>query len=84
MTQEAMQRTKINGAELEIGDRGSGEPVVFIHGAMGDECAAIVTEPALATKYRLIDYHRRGWGNSSRAEGPVSMALNKWRTAGRS
>ena len=74
MTQEAMQRTEINGAQLEIRERGSGEPVVFVHGGMGDECAAVVKEPALASRYRLIDYHRRGWGNSSRAEGPVSIA----------
>jgi pimeloyl-ACP methyl ester carboxylesterase len=68
-----MARTEINGAELDFKDRGSGEPVVFVHGGMGDECAAIVTEPALASKYRLIDYHRRGWGNSSNPEIPVSL-----------
>jgi pimeloyl-ACP methyl ester carboxylesterase len=73
MTQEAMQRTEINGAELEIGDRGSGEPVVFVHGGMGDECAAVVKEPALAGHYRVIDYHRRGWGNSSCPAVPVSI-----------
>jgi hypothetical protein len=32
-----MQLTEINGVELEILDSGSGEPVVFVHGAMGDE-----------------------------------------------
>src|SRR3989304_10571804 len=73
MTQEAMQRTEINGALLEIRERGSGEPVVFVHGGMGDECAAVVKEPALADHYRVIDYHRRGWGNSERPEGPVSI-----------
>src|SRR3989304_1701633 len=74
MTGEAMQLADINGAQLEIRERGSGEPVVFVHGGMGDECAAVVKEPALANRYRPIDYHRRGWGNSSRAEGPVSIA----------
>jgi pimeloyl-ACP methyl ester carboxylesterase len=48
--------------------------VVFIHGGMSDECAAVVEEPALAEHYRVIDYHRRGWGNSSRVEGPISIA----------
>jgi pimeloyl-ACP methyl ester carboxylesterase len=47
MAWQAMQRTKINGVELELRDRGSGEPVVFVHGAMGDECAAVLVEPAL-------------------------------------
>lgn len=73
MTHEAMQRTEINGAQLEIRERGSGEPVVFVHGAMGDECAAVVKEPALAGHYRVIDYHRRGWGNSSCPDRPVSV-----------
>lgn len=66
-------RAKINGAELEIRERGSGQPVVFVHGAMGDECAAVVNEPVLSDHYRLIDYHRRGWGNSSQAEGVVTV-----------
>jgi pimeloyl-ACP methyl ester carboxylesterase len=69
-----MQRTTINGVELEIRDQGSGEPVVFVHGAMGDECAAVLVEPALASKYRLIDYHRRDWGNSEPLAAPLTIA----------
>ena len=69
-----MERIKINGADLDIRDTGSGQPVVFVHGGMGDECAAVVKEPILADHYRVIDYHRRGWGNSSRVEGVVSIA----------
>lgn len=68
-----MQLTEIDGVKLEVGDRGSGEPVVFVHGAMGDECAAMLTEPSLASQYRLIDYHRRGWGKSDRPATPVSI-----------
>jgi pimeloyl-ACP methyl ester carboxylesterase len=37
---------------------------------MGDECAAVVKEPALADHYRVIDYHQRGWGNSTWPEAP--------------
>jgi pimeloyl-ACP methyl ester carboxylesterase len=73
MTWQAMQRTEINGVELEIWDRGSGEPVVFVHGSMGDECAAVLGEPALANRFRLIHYHRRGYGNSEGSEAPVSI-----------
>jgi pimeloyl-ACP methyl ester carboxylesterase len=73
MTREVTQRVEINGAQLEIRERGSGEPVVFVHGAMGDECAAVVKEPALTEHYRVIDYHRRGWGNSTCPEMPVSI-----------
>jgi pimeloyl-ACP methyl ester carboxylesterase len=74
MTLPAMQLTEINGVELEIWDRGSGEPVVFVHGSMGDECFAVLEEPALTNHYRLIHYHRRGWGNSERLEAPLTIA----------
>ena len=74
MAWQAMQRTKINGVELEIRDRGSGEPVVFVHGGMGEECAAVLAEPALADRFRLIHYHRRGFGNSEAPKAPVSIS----------
>jgi hypothetical protein len=44
---------------------------VFVHGAMGDECAAVVKESALVDRYRVIDYHQRGWGNSAWPEGQL-------------
>lgn len=74
MTFPAMQRTDINNVALELRDSGSGEPVVFVHGSMGDECAAVLAEPLLADHYRLIHYHRRGYGESECPERPVSMA----------
>ena len=73
MSWPQMQGAEINGVTLELWDRGSGEPVVFVHGGMGDECAAVLVEPALANQFRVIHYHRRGWGNSERPEAPVSM-----------
>ncbi len=75
MNLPTMQLTNINGINLEISDRGSGDPVVFIHGASGDECFAVLEEPALADSYRLIHYHRRGWGQSECLEMPVSNEL---------
>jgi len=68
-----MPLTEINGAQLDVRERGSGEAVIFVHGAMGDECAAIVNEPVLINNFRVIDYNRRGWGNSSIPAMPVTM-----------
>ncbi len=67
------QPVEINGVNLEIRDRGSGEPIVFVHGSMGDELAAVLTQPALADHYRLVDYHRRGYGGSECPQMPVSI-----------
>ena len=46
---------------------------MFVHGSMGDECAAVLAEPVLANHFRLIHYHRRGYGNSEGSEAPVSI-----------
>jgi pimeloyl-ACP methyl ester carboxylesterase len=70
---DEMQRAEINGVELAIYDRGTGEPVLFVHGGMRDEFSAVLTEPALADGFRLIHYHRRGWGNSGWTEEAVSF-----------
>lgn len=74
MTIVQSEQVLINGAQLTIRERGAGEPVLFVHGAMGDECAAVVTEPALVNQYRVIDYHRRGWGTSEKLDASISIA----------
>jgi pimeloyl-ACP methyl ester carboxylesterase len=74
MTVPKTQLIEINGAPLEIRVRGAGEPVLFVHGSMGDECATVVKEPILADRYQVIDYHRRGYGRSGCPERPVSIA----------
>jgi pimeloyl-ACP methyl ester carboxylesterase len=71
----AVQEADINGVQLDVRVRGWGAvPVIFVHGAMGDECAAVVAEPVLTNQYRVIDYHRRGYGRSTLPEVEVSIA----------
>ena len=70
-----MELAIIDGAELEYEVSGTGEPVVFIHGAfIADTFRPLLAQPSLAGRYRLILYHRRGYVGSSRASGPVSVA----------
>jgi pimeloyl-ACP methyl ester carboxylesterase len=70
-----MQLTSINGVDLDLFDSGGmGEPVVFIHGGMRDECFAVLQEPALSDRFRLIHYHRRGWGRSEATGLPLTMS----------
>jgi pimeloyl-ACP methyl ester carboxylesterase len=48
--------------------------VVFVHGAfIADAFRPLVAEPSLAGRFRLITYHRRGYGGSERVEGPVTF-----------
>ena len=70
-----MERAQLNGTVLEYEDRGAGEPIVLIHGGViAAAFAPLLSEPSLAGRYRLVNYHRRGYAGSQRADGPVSIA----------
>jgi len=69
------QRARVNGTDLEYVVQGSGEPVVLIHGALIAEAyAPLCAEPALADRYQLVRYHRRGYAGSARAPAPFGIA----------
>jgi pimeloyl-ACP methyl ester carboxylesterase len=70
-----MQRISVEGGELEYEARGDGEPVLFIHGAHIAASYAPIMEEAALTSYRLIRYHRRGYADSTPAEGPPSTYI---------
>jgi pimeloyl-ACP methyl ester carboxylesterase len=69
-----MKSTKVNGVELEFAVVGSGEPVLFISSVLADGFTPLLTEPALADRYQLISYHRRGWVGSTPTPAAVSVA----------
>lgn len=70
-----MQRAQINGATIEYEVQGAGEPVLLIHGSIvADAYAPLLAEPAIASRFRLISYHRRGFAGSSRAPASFSIA----------
>ena len=69
-----MERIAVDDAELEFDDQGSGEPVIFIHGAgPADSFLPVAIEPVVREAYRVIRYHRRGSAGSSRVQGPVAV-----------
>ena len=68
-----MKRANVNGVELEYDVTGSGEPVLLISPVVADGFLPLVAEPALATRYRLITYHKRGWAGSTHSPPPVSI-----------
>jgi pimeloyl-ACP methyl ester carboxylesterase len=70
-----VERAAVDGLELAYELRGSGEPVVLIHwGVSATWAEPLMEEPALADRYRLLRYHRAGFGDSSPVEGPISIA----------
>ena len=53
---------------------GAGEPVLLISPVIADGFLPLVAEPALADRYQLIRYHKRGWVGSTHTPPPVSVA----------
>src|SRR5215218_2995663 len=60
-----MDIATVNGVELEYEVGGSGEPVLLISPVLADGFVPLVAAPDLTERYRLIRYHRRGWGGST-------------------
>ncbi len=59
---------------LEYESHGEGEPVLLIHGShIADAFLPLTREAALADRYRLIRYHRRGFSGSDSHSGPFSI-----------
>jgi pimeloyl-ACP methyl ester carboxylesterase len=69
-----MDSAKVNGVELEYEVVGSGEPVLLISPVLADGFLPLISEPALADRYQLIRYHKRGWVGSTHTAPPVSIA----------
>lgn len=69
-----MERARVNGVELEYEVKGSGEPLLCIHGShIARSFLPLLSQPSLTEKYTLIRYHRRGFLGSTPARGPVSI-----------
>jgi pimeloyl-ACP methyl ester carboxylesterase len=69
-----MRRVAVDGAALGVEVEGSGEPVLLIQtGLVADEFLPLAAAPALRDHYRVIRYHRRGYGQSSPVQGAGSI-----------
>jgi pimeloyl-ACP methyl ester carboxylesterase len=69
-----MQSVNVNGVDLEYEVIGAGEPVLLISPVLADGFLPLLSEPALADRYQLIRYHKRGWVGSTHTPPPVSIA----------
>jgi len=70
-----MERLPVNGGELEFETKGTGEPLVLIHGGItGEAFDCLLGQPALTDRYQVTHYHRRGFLGSTHHTGPFSIA----------
>jgi pimeloyl-ACP methyl ester carboxylesterase len=69
-----VNKANINGAEIAYETRGNGEAVLLLHcGFVADAMKPLWNEPALR-EYQLVNYHRRGYGESAPIAPPYEIA----------
>lgn len=67
-------KAALDGIHLAYEIRGAGEPVILVHaGCFADWFKPLTEERALTDGYRVITYHRIGYGDSSRVSGRVTL-----------
>lgn len=70
-----MEKARVNGVDIAYEVKGDGEPVLLIHGAfIADAMRPLAEQPGLG-EYRVIWYHRRGYGESG-GEPPPDVATH--------
>lgn len=70
-----MQRAHINGVELAYELRGTGEPLVMIHGAQGDQSMFAGVVPSFTSRFQVLTFDQRGSGLSEKPDMDYSMAM---------
>ena len=73
MVVDSLQRVTVDGAEMALWDIGAGDPVLLLHGGSGDECLAVIQEPALTDNFRVIHFQRAGYAISRGDPGPSTI-----------
>jgi 3-oxoadipate enol-lactonase len=76
-----MQRVTISTVEIAYVDRGSGAPVLLVHGFPLDHTMWDAQINALAENYRVIAPDLRGFGDSTLAEGDAERGVSMERYA---
>jgi non-heme chloroperoxidase len=75
-----LKNVDVNGTRLAYIEQGSGEPVVFIHGAVSDFRAWLEQFNALSGDYRVISYSRRAHYPNAREGGDSSYTRDAHKT----
>ena len=63
---------EVNGASLYYETVGAGEPVVLLHAGIADRRMWDRQLEAIAERYRVLRFDRRGFGRSSLTDGPYA------------
>src|SRR5436305_15046696 len=61
--------TRVNDVELYYERHGAGDPLIFVHGSWGDADNWALVAPALAERFDVVAYDRRGHSRSEQSAG---------------
>ena len=70
-----MSTAEVNGATLHYTERGSGSPLILLHGGLGAGSEWELIGARLAERFRVITPDSRGHGRSSNPAGFLSYSL---------
>ena len=62
---QTAREVEVNGVRLQYIEQGSGEPIVFVHGAPSDLRAWEPVREEIAKRYRFIAYTQRYFGTET-------------------
>lgn len=68
-------RVELAGVATWYDERGAGDPLVLLHGALADATSFGATEPALRPGFHVFLPERRGHGHTPDVEGPITYEL---------
>jgi pimeloyl-ACP methyl ester carboxylesterase len=74
LTEVQVKRVQANGAELHYVEQGHGDPLVFVHGSLGDYRTWGLQMAPFAEHYRVIAYSRRYHSPNARPGAGVAYA----------
>jgi pimeloyl-ACP methyl ester carboxylesterase len=72
---ESSGTAEVNGIKLWHAEFGQGDPVILVHGGLGNSDYWGLQVPELAKRYRVVVLDSRGHGRSSRTDMPIGYDL---------
>ncbi len=76
VTENQLQSVDIRGEKLHYIVQGKGEPLIFIHGTLGDYRAWISRMQPFSEDYRVVSYSRRyAWPNEQKFDSLVDYSV---------
>ncbi len=71
---DSLNRVEINGVKLVYNEQGEGQPIVLVHGGLGDYRS---WSRQVSERYRVISYSRRYHYPNSSSDGPIDYSYRR-------